>query len=88
MKKSLISSGPENRAYKEHTACNACITNQSAQTGNTESEKVKNKFFITITVKFLNFQTPENIDVIYLNSRKFKENSQSFVYFFKKKQLK
>ena len=39
---------------------------------------------VNITVKFLNFRTPENFAVNYL---KFKKRGQSFVYFVKKIQM-
>ena len=41
------------------------------------------KYFL-VTVKFLNFLTPENFVVIYL---KFKQRSQAFGYFIKKMQM-
>ena len=40
---------------------------------------------VTLTVKFLNFQMPENLAVIYL---KFKKRGQTSGYFIKKMQMK
>ena len=44
---------------------------------------ITSKCFQTVTVKFLNFQTPENFAVIYL---KFEQRGQTFGVFLKKMQ--